>query len=544
MTPLTPTEGGHRWDVAIVGAGFAGSILARALASRGRSVLLLERARHPRFALGESTTPLANLSLERLAARHGCPDLDELASWGRWTSRRSDLRCGLKRGFTFLHHRPGEPWRRGDGRLEIAASPNEHVADTHWLRTDIDLDLVRRAAAAGVRVCEGHAVREIELRSNAVVLRGDRAGGSWHASVRLVVDATGGALASHLGAGSGAIGGAEHRAVLAAHLTEPPLLENATDGAFVDDGDYPAERAAVHHLIADGWVWQLRFDHGPASVGLVLDRRRLDAATLAWAARDPQGVAEDRLGRYPTLARQFLAPEAAPVEPWRFIAQIGRRAAMAVGRRWLLLPHAYAFFDPMFSTGIGWSLRGVERLAELLGDGPAEALDEATESEAARRYGALLAREADHLRSLVDLAWATFDHREGFAAVASLYTVAAAWCESQERLCPTAADPWRGFLGADDAVLQSLVSEAADRVARGDLDPLRPWLMQAAASRDLVGLDRCPQPHRLPVDLDVLIERSHLLGLDDAAIRAALPRLRGQTPAIVAKRESSVSPGP
>jgi choline dehydrogenase-like flavoprotein len=35
-------------EVVVVGSGFAGSILARALASAGRRVLLLEKGRHPR----------------------------------------------------------------------------------------------------------------------------------------------------------------------------------------------------------------------------------------------------------------------------------------------------------------------------------------------------------------------------------------------------------------------------------------------------------------------------------------------------------------
>ena len=53
-------------EVAIVGSGFAGSLLARILAVLGYDVVLLERGRHPRFAIGESSTPLANLSLERI----------------------------------------------------------------------------------------------------------------------------------------------------------------------------------------------------------------------------------------------------------------------------------------------------------------------------------------------------------------------------------------------------------------------------------------------------------------------------------------------
>ena len=66
-------------EVAIVGSGFAGSLLARVLAVQGYDVVLLERGTHPRFAIGESTTPLANLSLERLAARYGLRDCYRLA---------------------------------------------------------------------------------------------------------------------------------------------------------------------------------------------------------------------------------------------------------------------------------------------------------------------------------------------------------------------------------------------------------------------------------------------------------------------------------
>src|SRR5688500_5700507 len=60
-------------DVAVVGAGFAGALAALALRQQGRTVALVERGRHPRFAIGESTTPLTNLLLEELADRYGLP---------------------------------------------------------------------------------------------------------------------------------------------------------------------------------------------------------------------------------------------------------------------------------------------------------------------------------------------------------------------------------------------------------------------------------------------------------------------------------------
>src|SRR5436190_18558130 len=97
----------ERCNVAVVGSGFAGSLMARILAVQGYDVVLLERGTHPRFAIGESSTPLANLSLERIARRYHLADCFRLAAHGRWLEHFPDVRRGLKRGFTFFRHHPG-----------------------------------------------------------------------------------------------------------------------------------------------------------------------------------------------------------------------------------------------------------------------------------------------------------------------------------------------------------------------------------------------------------------------------------------------------
>src|SRR5262245_59267084 len=100
---VTVTAVGSRLDVdvAIVGSGFAGAIAAMALQRRGRRVALIERGRHPRFVIGESTTPLTNLLLEELADRYDLPRLRVFSKWGTWQRARPDVSCGIKRGFTF-----------------------------------------------------------------------------------------------------------------------------------------------------------------------------------------------------------------------------------------------------------------------------------------------------------------------------------------------------------------------------------------------------------------------------------------------------------
>ena len=147
-------DGVEHHEVVVAGGGFAGSILARALHADGRDVLLLERGRHPRFALGESSTPLANLALERLAVRYGFEDLWMLAAHGRWRRGLPDVGGGLKRGFCFYAHRPGRvfvPDARNGRRLIVAASPDDDAADNQWLRADVDRFLFERARFEGDR---------------------------------------------------------------------------------------------------------------------------------------------------------------------------------------------------------------------------------------------------------------------------------------------------------------------------------------------------------------------------------------------------------
>ena len=93
------------FDLTIIGSGFGGTLLAMVARRLGLSVALLERGRHPRFAIGESTSPLMNLLIEQLAHRYDLPRLLPLTTYGSWQRAYPDLGCGLKRGFTYFHHR-------------------------------------------------------------------------------------------------------------------------------------------------------------------------------------------------------------------------------------------------------------------------------------------------------------------------------------------------------------------------------------------------------------------------------------------------------
>jgi len=104
-------ESTHSFDVAILGSGMSGSIMAAILAKQGVSVLLLDGEVHPRFAVGESTIPHTSLLMSLLSEKYGMPELEHTI----YPDRLADhvcTTCGVKRTFGFAYHRPGTIYDR------------------------------------------------------------------------------------------------------------------------------------------------------------------------------------------------------------------------------------------------------------------------------------------------------------------------------------------------------------------------------------------------------------------------------------------------
>src|SRR5207302_3916437 len=119
-------------DLAILGSGFGGTLLALVARRLGYSVAILERGSHPRFAIGESSTPLADFKLAAIADRFGLDWLRPFAKYGTWKGSYPDVGCGLKRGFSFFHHQPGQPFRSRDDNanaLLVEAKPDDARSD-------------------------------------------------------------------------------------------------------------------------------------------------------------------------------------------------------------------------------------------------------------------------------------------------------------------------------------------------------------------------------------------------------------------------------
>lgn len=550
----------ERFDVAIVGSGFAGSLLARMLATQGLAVVLLERGTHPRFAIGESSTPLASLSLERIARRCGLRDCYDLATHGRWIAAHPELRRGLKRGFTFYRHHPGGPFAdRGlaSERLLVAASPNDHVADTHWLRADVDHHFVHAAVAAGVHYADHIELSGVAVGSGGVQLTGTRNDAPFAIEAGFVVDASGanGFLARQLGIPSALDRVETHSALLASHFDGVGLMAEVLP--TLPPGPYPDDWAAVHHIIEEGWMYSLRFDDGVTSAGFALTpegvaslKQEIDGGDVApvdtrhGTIRPDQSLAavhqhatrlwHHLLQKYPTIGALFA--HATSRMPITLRPRMQHRLARATGERWALLPSAYAFVDPLFSTGIAWSLRAVERLARCFDGGQTAGREPFTPSaDALARYDDLLAREADQIDLLVAGAYAAMPRFDDFVAQTMLYFAAVSFAESHERLAPRDDDPWTGLFGIDDPLLAGLPRQSLERLrqaAKGTMDDphFAEWIAAAIAPRNVAALADPARHNLYPADLDALVERHALLGLTRDQVVAALPALRGMTP--------------
>ncbi|MGQ0714162.1 MAG: NAD(P)/FAD-dependent oxidoreductase [Gemmatimonadaceae bacterium] len=542
-------------EIAIIGSGFAGSLMARVLAALGYDVALLERGTHPRFAIGESSTPLANLSMERLARRYGLADCYRLATHGRWLEHFPDLRRGLKRGFTFYRHHPDQAFaNRGfdSERLLVAASPSVAAADTHWLRADVDHHFVREAIAAGVDYRDRVELTGADVASGGVRLTGQRDGASFDLHAGFVIDASGpgGFLARQLSIPSGLERTRTRSALVFSHFSDVRTMSEVAAG--LPEGPYPDDWAAVHHLIDEGWMYSLRFDHGVTSAGFALTPRGLAELGVSGTV-DAEALWCALLARYPTLAGAFA--DAKPLMPLAFRRGIQHRLTSAAGDRWALLPHAYAFVDPLFSTGIAWSLRAIERLALCFE--PDSRGRRVPKAQELTRYDALLGAEADHIDRLVAGAYDAMAHFDLFAAHVMIYFATVSFAEVRQRLIPDDFAAWNGFLGVSDPVSEPLARESVRRLRRitggrgisGIADERRryaEWVTAAIAPRNVVGLAEPARHHLYPVDLDVLIGRHELLGMNRDQMLDALPALRGMAlePSFPSPNPAGRSPSP
>jgi FADH2 O2-dependent halogenase len=349
------------YDVVILGSGIGGSMLACILAKRGIRTLLVEELVHPRFTIGESLIPETGLRLRVLAEKHGVPEIGWLGNFYALRDNVSSA-CGVKRSFAFMYHRPGER-ARADQVNQLPTLTPPFGPDSHLFRQDTDAWLAAIAMKYGAHLRQQTKVSAVHLGEEGVrieVANGPEIRG------RFLIDA--GGMRSHVSTQLG-LRDATPRfrtdtRTLYTHFMDLKAADFLLDGA--DPGvPSPLGQGTMHHVFDGGWMWMIPFNNhreatNPlASVGLMLDRRKFG---------DPKAPAEEEfrqiISRFPSIQRHFS--EARAVRPWLQSGRIQYSQTQMIGRRWLQLPHAASFVDPLYSSGMSVLTVSIDLIADQL----------------------------------------------------------------------------------------------------------------------------------------------------------------------------------
>jgi len=453
-------------DVAIIGSGFAGSLMSLLLTRLGRSCVVVDRQSHPRFAIGESSTPLADMALRDIAKKYDLPRLAPLSKYGTWMAAYPHVMRGLKRGFSYFDHEPHQPFvPRLDhaNELLVAASTDDATSDTHWLRSEVDAFFAAEAVSAGVPLFENTTPTRIEHSDHGWELSGHRGpsgqGDEVKVKARFLIDASGEGkvLARILGIADDKHLLKTNSRPLYAHFQDltpwrQMLVERA---AAVQDHPFDCDRAALHQVFRGAWMWQLRFDSEVVSAGFAIDNGKfpLDEAI------SPHAEWDHWLEQYPTLREQFS--RAKIVNPPRGLTRgprMQRLMAQGAGSDWVMLPHTAGFIDPLHSSGIAHSLFGIERLTAIF----EEHWGKETLAAELQEYARIVRMETQLIDLLVAGCYAgTVDFRL-FTAMCMFYFGGTIACERAR--CDSPFHPARYFLNANDPAFRQAAAAGYDRL--------------------------------------------------------------------------------
>lgn len=505
---MSPPVNGQ-YDLTIVGSGFAGSLLAMIARRAGRSVLMVEKGTHPRFAIGESTTPLSNLLLEELSVRYDLPRLKPLTKWGTWQQSYPELACGLKRGFSFYHHTPGAPGSDvfdRERQLLVAASPNDATSDTHWYRAEFDHFFVREAQALGVDYLDQVTLSTLSELDDGVTIQGERLGKAVAFRSRFLVDASGprGFVHRALGLQEAALPDFPPTQALYTHFSNVARFGTRQPEGSTESPPYPVDDAALHHVFDGGWIWVLRFNNGLTSAGVaatnsLADQLRFEEGGAAW---------NRLLDLLPAVREQFAGSKAEL--PFVHAPKLSFLTGSITGRRWAMLPSAAAFIDPLLSTGFPLTLLGVARLGEII----TQDWGSPRFADRIETYAAQTGKEVLATARLIGALYATMGNFPLFTSVSFLYFAAASFAETARRLGRRHLAS--SFLLCDDPVFgpafTRLCERALQATTKEESNALRAAILQAIEPFNVAGLGETNRRNWFPADPEDLIRAAGKLG--------------------------------
>jgi flavin-dependent dehydrogenase len=309
------------------------------VAQAGHSVLVVERAKFPRFHIGESLMPESYWVFKRLGM---LPKL-----------RESDFVKKYSVQFVTATGKESAPF--------FFEERNPHECSQTWQvdRARFDQMMLDHAAEAGATVWQETNVTEVILEpgdtddlpaARGVVVQRKGEDFTRRIAARVVVDATG------------------MNALLARRLgiqRKDPNLRKASifshyKGCARDPGKHGGATLVLSTKQNDGWFWFIPISSEVTSIGVVAEVDRL----MKNRQGTPEQVLAEEIANCPGLEGRM--DNAERVGPVYVLSDFSYRASRCAGDGWVLVGDAFGFLDPMYSSGVYLALKSGEMAADAI----------------------------------------------------------------------------------------------------------------------------------------------------------------------------------
>lgn len=372
-------------EVLIIGAGPSGCSAASILAEQGHQVLILERDVFPRYRVGESLIPFTYQPLERIGM---IPKM-----------RASHFMKKYSVCFVQPDGRASDPF------YFFTRYDRETVAQS-WqvLRSEFDVMMRDNAVEKGAEVREGVEVKELIYEGDRVVgaRATDSAGDPFEVRASITLDCSGKEAFS-----------SNRRAW---RVGDPYLNKVAVwtyyEGAKREEG-IDEGATTVAFVPERGWFWYIPQHGDRVSVGVVAEGKYLTRGGV----KDPKAIFEREIENNPWIAEHLACGQ--QVGEHFLTSEYSRHSKFGAAPGLLLVGDAFAFLDPVFSSGIMLALKS----GVMAGDYVHQGLRKGDLSPGHfREYSESLREGIENMRKLV---YAFYDPKFSFRDLVMRYPEAA-----------------------------------------------------------------------------------------------------------------------